>query len=100
MNFDQCVLDFSSFYKLKLKSTYFNHCSLKEAELSECDLTDSSFHLADLTDAVFYQTNLTGADFRGAINVVLDPEENKLQKAKFNRDNVFGLLSKYGLKIE
>jgi hypothetical protein len=35
-----------------------------------------------------------------ATNVLLDPENNKVQKAKFNRDNVLGLLAKYGLKID
>jgi hypothetical protein len=35
-----------------------------------------------------------------ATNVLLDPENNKVQKGKFNRDNVLGLLAKYGLKID
>ncbi len=100
MNFSHCVLNFSSFYKLKLKSAQFQHCSLHEVDFTEVELNDSDFQHADLTGAVFSRSNLTGVDFRGASNIVLDPEENKLQKAKFNRDNVFGLLTKYGIKIE
>ena len=100
MNFSHCVLNFSSFYKLKLKSSQFIYCALQEVDFTEAELNDSNFQHADLTGAVFSRSNLTGVDFRGASNIVLDPVENKLQKAKFNKDNVFGLLSKYGLKIE
>jgi uncharacterized protein YjbI with pentapeptide repeats len=100
VRFASCTLNFSSFFQLKLKTTQFSNCSLEEVDFTECDLSQANFHGANLKNTVFSKTNLVGADFRMATNVLLDPENNKVQKGKFNRDNVLGLLAKYGLKID
>jgi uncharacterized protein YjbI with pentapeptide repeats len=100
VNFKSCALNFSSFFQMKLKTTQFSACALEEVDFTECDLSQANFYAADLKNTVFFRTNLTGADFRMATNLLIDPENNKVQKAKFNRDNVLGLLTKYGLKID
>ena len=43
---------------------------------------------------------LEKVDFRTSYNFVINPEENKLQGAKFNRISIDGLLSKYKIVIE
>jgi fluoroquinolone resistance protein len=99
-NFENCLLNFSSFYKLKLKNIQFDNCKIEEVEFVETDLTNGVFKNCDLHKAVFEQTKLEGADFRTAYNFTFDPELNTLNKAKFSTQNVAGLLSKYKIVIQ
>ncbi len=98
--FDHCLLNFSSFYLLKIKNTQFRSCTLQEVDFSECDLTKSSFAESDLSGAIFDQTNLEQADFATAYHFNIIPENNKILKAKFSKQNIEGLLSHYKIIIE
>jgi uncharacterized protein YjbI with pentapeptide repeats len=98
--FTGCILDLSSFFRRKLAGKTFSGCSLKEVDFTEADLEGAGFAGADLRGAVFDQTNLEKADFRGAIGFVIDPERNRLKKAKFDLAGLPGLLEKYDLSIE
>ncbi len=98
-NFEGCILDFSSFYKLKIKNLKFKDCSLKEAEFVESEFPYSSFENCDLNGAVFQASDLEGADFRTAYGFSLDPEVNKITRAKFSIEGLVGLLEKYKLTI-
>jgi fluoroquinolone resistance protein len=53
-----------------------------------------------LPRAVFDGTNLEGADLRSAYHFNIDPEKNRVKKARFSFNNVAGLLDKYGILIE
>ncbi len=97
--FDGCVLDHSTFNRLRLKKTKFHKCSVRECDFTESDLSETVFSECDLADTRFERTNLEKADFRSAVNYSLDPEINKLKKAKFSLDGVPGLLSKYQIDI-
>jgi fluoroquinolone resistance protein len=99
-NFENCILNFSSFFALKLKNTRFDNCKLEEVEFVEADLTNAVFKNCDLHKAVFDRTKLEGADFRTAFNFSVDPEINTIKKAKFSPQNVVGLLHKYKIIIE
>ena len=99
-NFDNCALDHSSFYKLKLKKTVFKDSQLKETDFTECDLSEAIFNKCNLARATFVNTNLEKADLRTAFNYSLDPEFNRIKKARFSLPSVIGLLDKYDLKIE
>ncbi len=68
-------------------------------DFTACDLTDSSFHQCDLTRATFDRTILEKADFRTSYNYTLDPEANRIKKAKFSVAGVSGLLQKYDIVI-
>lgn len=98
--FENCQLDFSSFYKLKLKGTTFKNCKLHEVEFREADLTNARFDECDLTRALFENTILNGADFRSAANFSIDPELNKVKRTRFSDSGLRGLLHKYDLVIE
>lgn len=100
VSFDQCHLDYSNFYGVKLRKTLFKSTSLKEVEFAEADLTDSQFIDCDLSAANFSNTILDKADFRTAINYSIDPERNKLKKARFSSLNLGGLLHKYDLVFD
>ena len=73
LNFTNCILDYSSFYQLKLNKTCFLKCSLRDVDFVETDLSNASFDKSDLYAATFERTNLSHADFRTAINYNLDP---------------------------
>jgi hypothetical protein len=42
---------------------------------------------------------LENSDFRTAHNFIVDPDKNKIKKAKFSVSGLPGLLLKYGLQI-
>lgn len=100
MRFDDCNLDFCTFTRLDLRTSSFKGSSLREADLTEANLAKTVFDNCDLERATFLNTNLEGADFRTAYNFCIDPEKNRLKKARFSSVGVVGLLWKYEIEIE
>ena len=100
MTFKDCQLNFSSFYQLKIQKTQFVNCNLQEADFTETNLTSSLFDNCDLKNTIFDRTNLEKGNFITSVNFSIDPEINKLKGAKFSKDNVMGLLQKYGILVE
>ncbi len=78
-HFENCMLKFASFHKLKLKQTHFQTCNLQEADFSETDLTGSIFETCDLQRTLFDHTNLGKVDFRSSFNYSIDPEKNRIK---------------------
>jgi uncharacterized protein YjbI with pentapeptide repeats len=99
-SFDRCSINHSSFYKLKLKKTTFKECQLHEVDFTDTDLTATIFDNCDLLGARFENTILEKANLRSAYNYALDPEINRIKKAKFSLPAVTGLLSKYDIDIQ
>jgi uncharacterized protein YjbI with pentapeptide repeats len=100
VDFDTCFLNLSTFYKLKLKNTRFKNSNLSEVDFTETDLTNCLFDNCDLTGASFENTILEKADLRTSRNYLIDPELNKIKKAKFSIHGIAGLLAKYDIEIE
>jgi fluoroquinolone resistance protein len=100
VGFDNCQLNLSSFFKRKLKQTTFRNTSLQEVDFTEADLTAAVFDQCDMTNATFDRSILEKADFRSAFNYSIDPENNRIKKAKFSVAGLPGLLYKYGIEIE
>ena len=98
--FADCQLNLASFFKMKLKSMSYDNCELKEVDFVESDLSGSAFHNCDLSGAMFERTNLEKVDFRTAHGYSIDPDLNKIKKAKFSITGSVGLLSKYDITIE
>jgi uncharacterized protein YjbI with pentapeptide repeats len=98
--FENCTLNLSSFYKLKLKKTSFKNSGLQEVDFSETDLSGSAFENCDLAKATFDQTNLEKADFRTSYNYSIDPELNRIKKAKFSLSGIIGLLNRYDIDVD
>jgi fluoroquinolone resistance protein len=99
VSFDTCILNLSSFYKLKIKKTTFKNCSLHEVDFTETDLTASVFDNCDFAGAIFENTILEKADFITSLNYSINPDINKIKKAKFSASGVLGLLGKYDIEI-
>jgi uncharacterized protein YjbI with pentapeptide repeats len=100
VSFDNCVLNLSSFYKLKVKNTTFKNSTLHEVDLTETDLSNAIFDNCDLRGVVFEHTILEKADFRTSYNYSINPELNKIKKAKFSMPGVIRLLDKYDIEID
>ena len=71
-----------------------------KVEFTEADLSEAIFTDCDLENAFFNNTNLEKADFSTSYNFTINPEENKIQKAKFSKENLAGLLCQYKLVIK
>lgn len=100
INFEKCQLNLSSFYKLGLKNTKFKDCNLEEVDFGEANLGGVVFNNCNLLGAKFDHTFLEKVDFRSAYNFSIDPEKNKIKKAKFLSTSLAGLLEKYTIEIE
>ena len=87
-NFIDCALHLSSFYHLSLKKQKFKACRLIQVDFTEAELIGSSFNNCDLEGAIFERTNLENSDFRTATHFTIDPEKNRLKKAKFSKHSV------------
>ena len=100
VSFENCQLNHSSFYNKKLKKTAFKSCQLQECDFTLTDLSAASFNDCDLLNATFDDTQLEKADFRNAFNYSLDPERNRIKKARFSTNGLAGLLQKYDIQID
>jgi uncharacterized protein YjbI with pentapeptide repeats len=100
VSFKDCNLNLASFYRLKLKNTLFENCSLKEVDFNASDLTQSKFLDCDLSDAKFDQSNLEKVDFATAYNYTINPENNRIKKARFSTAGLAGLLTHYDILVE
>lgn len=97
--FENSNLKLSSFYFMKLIKTKFKNCEINEVDFSGTDLTNSIFEKCDLKRSIFNNTILEKADFRTSFNYCIDPEINKIKKAKFSLSGLPGLLEKYNIEI-
>lgn len=100
VSFESCQLQHSSFFKLKMKQTLFKDSNLHECDFTETDLSSAVFDHANLELATFNHTLLEKADFRTAYNFSIDPQLNRLTKARFSLAGLTGLLRNYNLEIE
>ena len=100
VEFESCQLNLSTFYKQNLKNSKFKDSSLREVDFTESNLTNVIFNKCDLSGAIFKSTLLEKSDFRTSYNYSIDPELNRIKKAKFSLIGVIGLLDKYDIQIE
>lgn len=98
--FRDCNLRYASFADKEMPGTTFADSTLAQVDFNNTDLGEADLSNCRLDEALFSNTTLTGADLRGATNLTLDPEINRIQEAKLNLDALPGLLGKYELEIE
>jgi len=100
MSFEHCVLNFSSFYQVKLKHSRFVNCQLQETDFTGSDVSGSVFENCDFEKAVFDHTILEKADLRTSFNYAINPETNRIRKAKFAWPAAAGLLVAFDIEID
>lgn len=99
-SFKDCLLQYASFFQLKIPATEFLECHLEEANMEEADLRRAVFQGCNLTNTGFDYANLEDADFRTAYHFRIHPDKCKLQGARFASNNLEGLLTHYKIKVE
>jgi fluoroquinolone resistance protein len=97
VNFQNCVLDYSSFMGLNLEKIIINHCIAHEVSFEDANMSFADCTGTDFANSRFSHTNLTSADFRGAKDYQIDPILNTLKKTKFSLPEAMSLL--YNLNI-
>jgi uncharacterized protein YjbI with pentapeptide repeats len=97
---DNCNLMHASFFRTKIKSTVFKNSVLHDVDFTDCDLSGCVFDRCDFKGAKFDNTIIEKADFSTAFNYSIDPEVNRMKKAKFSMAGVAGLLDKYDIVID
>lgn len=100
VDFEHCNLALASFYGVSLKQRSFISCNLRETDFTEAKMQGCSMVSCQTYEAQFERTHLERADLRGADGITLDPENNFIKGARFSRENLEGLLSKYQIVIE
>ncbi len=99
VSFENCLLDYSSFRWLKIKNTIFKNSHLHEVNFTETNLSGSQFINCDLTRTIFEKSILENVDFRTSYNFLINPEMNKIKKAKFSLNGTPWLLYTYDIII-
>jgi len=99
-SFENCLLNHSSFYKTKVKKTFIKNSKLHEVDFTGGDLTSSVFDNCDFAGSTFENTIIEKADFRTSFNYSINPEVNRMKKAKFSLAGIPGLLDKYDIVID
>ncbi|TXD42677.1 pentapeptide repeat-containing protein [Lujinxingia vulgaris] len=100
VGFEGSNLNYASMRALNLRQTSFTRCTLQESDLYEADLRRATFEQSDVAGVSWERANLEGADLRGAINLVLDPAKSRTRGMKVRLEQLPGLVSRFGLKIE
>jgi len=100
IHFNDCVLDFSKFYTLKIKGTSFIDCSIIAVDFMGTDLTEVVFDNCDLYRSEFAKAIANKTNFKTSYNYTIDPVKTKLKKAVFSLDGLKGLLAKHDLVIQ
>ena len=98
-SFKNCSLNLSSFYQLKISNTSFSNCKMHQVDFAETEAKNTSFLNCDLKDAIFDDSILEKADFSTAYNFSINPSNNKIKNAIFSKDNCYGLLNAFHIRI-
>jgi fluoroquinolone resistance protein len=98
VEFDECILNSSSFFGLYLQELKLEACQAHDVDFTEADCEHASFIQTDFANSTFHQTKLMKADFTDASNYQIDIATNKITGAKFSLPEAVSLL--HGLQIE
>jgi uncharacterized protein YjbI with pentapeptide repeats len=97
IDFNDCTLNYSTFFGLKLKGIKITQSIAREVDFGETDLTAGIFNGTDFSGSIFMHTDLTEADFTNATNYSISAKNNLLKKTKFALPEAMSLL--YSLDI-
>ena len=73
---------------------------VKECDFVDADLTGSDFFKSNLQGSLFHHTNLSKVNLVDAKDFSINPENNKLKKAKVSMTEAVVLMKYMGLIIE
>ncbi len=92
-------MQYCNFSDLNLKNGSFENSKLRESYFTNTSLVGANFSGADLQGTIFHNCDLCKADFSTATHYDIDPQTNKIKKAKFSFPEVIGLLRGFGITL-
>lgn len=98
-SFKKCLLLYCNFSDLNMKNTQFNGSKIQESHFTNAMLTGVDFADTDLSGTIFHNCDLCKADFSTAKRYSIDPQTNKIKKAKFSLPEAVGLLQGFDILI-
>lgn len=98
-SFKKCLLQYCNFSDLNLKNASFSSSRLLESHFTNTVLNGADFKDADLSGTLFHNCDLCKADFSTAVRYNIDPQTNKIKKAKFSLPEAIGLLRGFDITI-
>lgn len=99
VGFDTCVVSHCSFVDRKMHGAVFKDCKAHETNFMGVDLTKAVFDGTDLAGARFMDTVLVDADLSRALNYVVDPRHNRLQRTRFSVEAALALVGELGVIV-
>ncbi len=99
LQFDNCLLNDSTFLGLSLDGVRISSCKARDADFRDADLSKADLTRTDFTGALFGGTNLTGADLTRATGYAIRISDNRLKDAKFSLPEALALLYCLDIKI-
>lgn len=99
VSFDECNLRYATFERLNLRKTPFQKSVVREANLLECDLSDADFSGSDLSGSTIRGCTLARADFSSAMNVFIDPAQNKVKDAHISTETAVVVAEQLGFVV-
>jgi len=99
VNFSNAVISYSSFFGKILKKNKIIDCIAEDVDFTDCNLMLCDFSGTSLPNAKFFNTDLKQANFATATNYSIDPQTNKLKKAKFSLPEAASFLYHLGIEV-
>ena len=93
LKFSHCNLGYANFSQLDNKGMEFRDCDMQESGFDLAKIKSSKFSNCNLERATFGGTDLTDCDFTTAYNFTINPNNCKLNKTKFSRNDLSGLVA-------
>ena len=98
-SFEKCFLHYCNFSDLNIKNISFKESRIHEGYFNNTILNGANFANADLSGTIFHNCDLCKADFSTASRYHIDPQTNKIKKAKFSLPEAIGLLQSFDIII-
>ncbi|HEX3776255.1 MAG TPA: pentapeptide repeat-containing protein [Polyangiaceae bacterium] len=98
--FDGSQLNDTTFIGVKMELCDFSRAIAHRASFRDLSLKSCIFRDADLSESEFVNADLRQADFRGASGYVINPKENRLEKARFSLPEAVRLLNGLGVLLD
>lgn len=92
-------IDYSIFFAMDLRRIEITECEAREVNFENADISKGKFNGTNFISSKFKNTNLSASDFREAMNYDINPEFNKIKKAKFSMPEVMTLLQCFDIEI-
>jgi fluoroquinolone resistance protein len=100
LNFERCLIRYSSFAELSLVSASFENCTLEHVDFADAKLVSAKFNGSTFNECVFKNTDLSKADFRDSRGYQIDPTLNRMGKARFDLPEAVSLLAPFNIRLD